>query len=109
MFALQPYNLSGSILDVYTCQEWGWNIFNKFEEHCKVPDGGYTDLDSGAQTRSLTHLPTRPARVVYSQGFGGLSLCDCVPVCLCACVHVALCGCACVSLWHSLASAGTQA
>lgn len=29
-----------------TYQEWGWKIFQAFEEHTKVASGGYTDLDS---------------------------------------------------------------
>ena len=27
-------------------QDWGWEIYQAFEEHTKVATGGYTDLDS---------------------------------------------------------------
>jgi len=27
-------------------REWGWKIFEAFERHCKVADGGYSSLDS---------------------------------------------------------------
>ena len=30
------YSLTGDPM----YQEWGWNIFSKFEEHTKVPTGG---------------------------------------------------------------------
>lgn len=37
-------------------QDWGWKIFQSFENYTKVPSGGYTSL---SDVRVLPHPPTR--------------------------------------------------
>lgn len=33
------------------CRQWGWHIFQAFEEHCKVETGGYATI------RDVDELP----------------------------------------------------
>ena len=42
-FALHSRRFGMSLM-CSKCREWGWQIFQAFEKHCKIPTGGYASI-----------------------------------------------------------------